>query len=175
MLGRWAPWYGPGRPPRSYGPADTYRIAADWLEGLAVADWGCGYGAFRAHHRGAYLGVDGTAGAADVVADLRSYRTPSEGVLLRHVLEHNPDWRPILDGAIASFTRRMVLVVFTPDSPGRLERLLAHLPELDVCDLALPFAEIEGAFAAGAVRVRERRHLPTATGYDGETIWLVER
>src|SRR5262249_5738702 len=35
-------------------------------------------------------------------------------IFMRHVLEHNADWRIVLGNALASFRRRMVLVVFTP-------------------------------------------------------------
>jgi hypothetical protein len=38
----------------------------------------------------------------------------SDGILLRHVLEHNPGWRRILSGAVESFTKKMVLVIYTP-------------------------------------------------------------
>ena len=33
---------------------------------------------------------------------------------MRHVLEHNVNWRQILADAVRSFTKRMVLVIFTP-------------------------------------------------------------
>ena len=33
---------------------------------------------------------------------------------MRHILEHNVNWRQILTNAIASFQKRMVLVIFTP-------------------------------------------------------------
>src|SRR5271166_500073 len=116
MLGRWDPWYATGqRLAACYGPLDTYRIAEDWLRGLSIEDWGCGYAQFKDVHEGPYRGVDGTKGWADVVADLRVHTTRCEGLLLRHVLEHNPDWRVLLANAVQSFTKRMVLVVFTPD------------------------------------------------------------
>jgi hypothetical protein len=52
-----------------------------------------------------------------LTAWLISAHIPShaEGVFLRHVLEHNADgWRDILLNALRSFSRRMVLVVYTP-------------------------------------------------------------
>ena len=33
---------------------------------------------------------------------------------MRHVLEHNADWNRILSNAVASFKKRMALIVFTP-------------------------------------------------------------
>lgn len=173
MLGRWDPWYRTGHQ-ACYGPADTYRIAEEWLGGLHVEDWGCGYAQFREFHRGPYVGIDGTKGWADIVADLRQiapHATP--GLMMRHVLEHNPDWRRILAGAVGCFTKRMVLVVFTPDSGGNDEKVLAHVDAVNVDDLALPHQEIESFF--DGCRVLEKRFVPTLTGYTGETVWLVER
>lgn len=176
MIDRWAPWYKAGHQ-ACYGPSDTYRMAAEWLLGLAIEDWGCGYAQFQGFHSGRYRGIDGTAGWADTVADLRDDDLGGprpEGILIRHVLEHNPDWRLILKNAAARFTKRMVLVVFTPDSgaPGA-DKVLAHVSDVNVDDLALSHAEIESFFASCGVL--EKHHVPTATGYEGETVWLVER
>jgi hypothetical protein len=177
MLGRWAPWYkAEPRFAHSYGPEDSYLMAAGWLRGLAVEDWGCGYAHFESLHHGPYVGIDGSGEWADKVVDLARYVAdpPAEGVLVRHVLEHNPGWRKILASAVASFSKRMVLVVFTPDcgQPGR-QAVLAHVDAVNVDDLALPHQEIETFFAGCAVL--RKHHLPTATGYQGETVWLVER
>lgn len=173
MLGRWTPWYGAGHR-ACYGPSETYALAETWLKGLSIEDWGCGYAQFRGLHEGGYRGIDGTAGWADHVADLRTYQPElrPEGLLLRHVLEHNPDWRRVLENAVASFQKRMVLVLFTPDS-GREEKVLAHVAAVNVNDLALPHADIEHAFRD--CRVLDKKFFPTATGYGGETVWLVER
>ena len=168
MIDRWAPWYKSGHR-ASYGPDDSYNLAAKWLDGLDVEDWGCGYGQFKAFHKnGAYKGVDGTAGFCDCVADLGAYRSETPGLMMRHILEHNTDWRTVLENAAASFTKRMALIVFTPDGHGEQ---LGFTPELGVPDLALPHGEIAAAFS-GTVR---KVFLPTATGYTGETVWLAER
>src|SRR5262249_18018834 len=76
----------------------------------------CCLGWFRRYvPAGRYVGVDGTASAfADRVADLRHYTSATDGVLIRHVLEHDHGWRRILDNAVASFGRKMCLVLFTP-------------------------------------------------------------
>lgn len=43
-LDRWAPWYDGATEQLPYsGDEVAYLAAADWLEGLAVEDWGCGY------------------------------------------------------------------------------------------------------------------------------------
>ena len=81
------------------------------------ADWGgsTGYFGTLVPSECAYHVVDGTMQVTEqTLADLRTYRQPADGVLLRHVLELNDDWRAILDNALASFDRRMVVVLHTP-------------------------------------------------------------
>jgi len=116
MLGRWDAWYGDTPSvPRYYGSADTYELVADFLRGMAVEDWGCGLAAYADHHEGRYTGVDGTASQyVDTIADLTAFRSASPAILLRHVLEHNYDWRLVLDNAIASTTERLAIVLFMP-------------------------------------------------------------
>jgi hypothetical protein len=108
-----------------YGAPDTYRLAAAWLQECAtVADWGGASGWFSLFLNGrtsAYTCVDGTEAfeglTPRVLADLTTYHTPSDGILLRHVLDETPDWRPILVNALAAFRQRLVVVTFTPSVP----------------------------------------------------------
>ncbi|MEO8678157.1 MAG: hypothetical protein ABI665_03870 [Vicinamibacterales bacterium] len=107
-----------------YGAPETYRLAAAWLKDCqTIADWGGAagfFGSFLEHGRD-YTVVDGTEQAdvfaPRVLANLTEYRAPSDGILLRHVLDNTPDWQPILANALAAFRRRMVIVTFTPDAP----------------------------------------------------------
>jgi hypothetical protein len=48
------------------------------------------------------------------MADLTEYVSECEGIVLRHVLEHSYEWTKILDCAVASFTRRLIVILFTP-------------------------------------------------------------
>lgn len=102
----------------SYGTDETYRLAAEWLCGCtSVADWGGGTGYFGRFLAPSvrYVVVDGTPQTPGCVcADLSSYREPSDGILLRHVLDQAEDWLAVLNNAVASFQRRMVVVTFTP-------------------------------------------------------------
>jgi len=106
----------------SYGALDTYQLAAEWLQGCAtVADWGGGTGFFGTllPPAVAYRVVDGTVQTTDqTLVNLAHFREPSDGILLRHVLDHNLDWRAILENALAACRRRLVVVTFTPDAPA---------------------------------------------------------
>lgn len=104
-----------------YGTRDTYCRAAQWLAPCAtVADWGGAAGYFRTFlpHATEYTLIDGTVQATEqVVADLTVYTEPSDGILLRHVLDNTPNWRPILTNALAAFRQRLVVVTFIGDGP----------------------------------------------------------
>lgn len=111
-----APWHLPDK--RRYGAEESYRLAAEWLSPCAlIADWGGGAGHFRRFTSSRVTVVDGTQQrGVDVVADLRSYRTPSAGILLRHVLDNTFGWVEILAHALQAFLHRMVVVTYTPDA-----------------------------------------------------------
>lgn len=101
-------------PARKYGTEESYRLAAEFLDTCdTVEDWGCGKAEAKPYFKHAqYIGIDGTAGYADQVSDLRLRRSDVDGILIRHVLEHNLDWRTILENALDSFRRRLVLCFF---------------------------------------------------------------
>ena len=98
-----------------YGAIDTYRIAAEWLDGHGtVYDWGCGQQFAKQFFRqSGYVGLDGTFGNERVA--LEDVRIQCDSILMRHILENNPwTWRQILRNALSSFSRRMALVTFMP-------------------------------------------------------------
>src|SRR5215469_4856927 len=135
--GRWDAVYAGTSEPASYGDDTTYQIAADFRRDCrTIEDWGCGLGWFRSFLPAdcEYFGVDGSHSPfADRIADLETYRTTCEGLLLRHVLEHNHNWRVILDNALASFSRRLALILFTPLAEREVE--LARCGRTGVPDL----------------------------------------
>jgi hypothetical protein len=147
----------------------TYQLGADFIGELAVEDWGCGLGWFRKFARGPYRGIDGSPSMyADDVVDLREYRSETPALYMRHVLEHNPfDWRLILDNAVASFTKRMVLVLFTPTSD-----LTILLRDGDPPDVSLSWNDLTGRF--GDLNWHSQR-LSTATQYSVENIFYLEK
>lgn len=95
------------------GDDSSYRKAAAFLDGGPVEDWGCGTCYARQFFTHPYTGVDGTGDYADKVADLRDYTSQTHGILLRHVLEHNLEWKDILRNALAS-CNKLAIVLFTP-------------------------------------------------------------
>lgn len=144
-LNRWDPWYEEGEIV-DYGGEAAYAHAAVWLDGLAVEDWGCGSGGYRRVHNGPYIGVDGTRSPwCDVHVDLCDYRSETPGLMMRGVLEHNHEWQKILDNAIASFTKRMCLVVFTP-MVKVTEVLDENAGGLGVPDIAFALSDLSKRF-----------------------------
>jgi hypothetical protein len=106
----------------------------------------------------------------DVIADLTAYQSSTEGVFVRHVLEHNHDWAAILDRAVSSCTRRFALVLFVP--PGDALRQVGFSRDVGVPDLSLPAAEIEARLRPFH---RTRLVIRTATQYGEETCYFATR
>ena len=112
MIGKWDAYH---TVKRFFGRDDaTYRRAAQWLAGRGlVEDWGCGCG-WAEQFFPEYRGIDGSGPFAQERVDLRTYRSSVPCALMRHVLEHNDDWRLVLANFLASFQKRGCLILFTP-------------------------------------------------------------
>jgi hypothetical protein len=99
-----------------YATDETYQRAASWLRDCpTVADWGGGRGYFRSFlpPSVAYTLVDGTLQTSDqVLAELTEYHEPSDGILLRHVLDCTDTWAPILRNALEACRQRLAVVTF---------------------------------------------------------------
>jgi hypothetical protein len=122
------PWH-PSLQHPQYGPGDTYALAARWVQACpTVADWGGGFGVLQTYLPATtqYTVVEGTRHGprAHVLADLATYHAPSDGIVLRHVLDNTPRWADVLANALAAFRQRLVIVTFTP---AALETRIAHL------------------------------------------------
>lgn len=116
-----APWSRKHLQRPSYGSQETYRLAANWMRPCAtVADWG-GAGGYLGRFLPdgvTYQVIDGTTQCdGSVLADLAHYREPSEGIVLRHVIDNTPDWRAVLINALDAFQQRLAVITFTPDAP----------------------------------------------------------
>jgi hypothetical protein len=177
MLGKWDGWYKNVNTagPIHYGDEITYRLAGDFMADIdELEDWGCGNGGFRKYYKGKYVGIDGSASKfTDIVADLRTYRSNADGILVRHILEHNYDWKTVLQNAVASFNKKLCIIFFTPFVEETKE--IAHNKKhgVDVPDIAFNQKEIEKFFEGLQWRVQE--NIKTRTGYRVEHIYFIEK
>lgn len=174
--GRWDGWYAglDADEPQPYGDTVTYDIAAGWLSGLHVEDWGCGKGFFRTLvSPELYTGIDGSKTPfADVITDLCTYTSETEGILLRHVLEHNERWERILSNALRSASRRIALVLFTPMAGETRE--IARTPGLDVPDISFCHDDLVSRFATEGWSAQFQDY-QTNTQYGTERFYRLER
>ena len=120
-----------------------------------------------------YVGIDRSSKCVDKIADLRGYTSEGDCIFMGHVLEHNFDWRRILTNAIASFKKRMVLVIFTPLSQTTCQidtsTILTSVPVPDISfrkeDLTDCFKKVKYA----------EESLETDTQYRKEHIFYIEK
>ena len=173
-VGKWTAWYQGLEEPWPYGETTSYEIGAAWLADCArTEDWGCGAGWLSTLiPPDRYRGIDGTPSprCAEVV-DLVEYRSTVPGLFMRHILEHNYAWARILDNALASFTERMALILFTPEQETTAE--IAFRADVSVPDIAFRLADLTDRFPPDVTYTVQR--IPSATQYGGETILLLER
>ncbi|WP_200885044.1 methyltransferase domain-containing protein [Croceibacterium mercuriale] len=169
-------WNYAGKPATPYDDETSYGKGMAWLDGhgATIEDWGCGtcY-AQRFVTQSRYVGVDGSdSEQAHIKAELQEYRSDVDCIFMRHVLEHNWGWRQILDNALQSFGKRMVLVTFTPFAPpgARGDDVLDSYGPIP--DLALDRDELRQKL--GALLVREEQ-IETRTQYGTETLFYLEK
>lgn len=172
-LGKWDRWYRGLTDPQPYGDDTTYREGADFLAPCRlVEDWGCGKGwmsQFVPPER--YRGIDGSATPfAAEVADLATYRSEVPGIFMRHVLEHDHRWADILEGAVASFTERLCVVLFTPLAAATAQ--IAWNEDPGVPDISFHLPDLL-AIITGAEVTHET--MATATQYGTETVICATR
>lgn len=170
-VGKWKPWYDketPANSPKRYGDDIVFEMAAAFLDGLEVEDWGCGFGRYKDFHNGPYTGIDGTEGFCDRVEDLCEYRSSTPAIMMRAVMEHDFNWNRILHNALSSAQKRIVIAVFTPNGIGEE---IGWTEEIGVPDLALPYYAIDEAFVEHGF-IYGRKTVETATAYGQETVWF---
>jgi hypothetical protein len=173
-VGKWTEWYQSLEEPWPYGETTSYEIGAAWLADCTLTeDWGCGAGWMSTLlPPDRYRGIDGTASprCAEVV-DLVTYRSTVPGIFMRHILEHNYEWVRILDNALASFTERMALILFTPEQATTEE--IAFRADVGMPDIAFRLTDITDRFPPDVTYTVQR--ILSATQYGCETILLLER
>ena len=176
MLGKWNKWYDGKTKQGSfrYGNTVTYQRAADYMADIDILeDWGCGMGGFKRLFKGNYTGLDGSKTPfVDKVVDLREYTSSVDGIVLRHVLEHNYDWEKILENAVNSFQKKLCIIIFTPFVEETKE--IAHNKRfgVDCPDIAFYEEDIEKYFKDFAWL---KEDLGTKTAYGAERIYYVRR
>jgi hypothetical protein len=165
--------------PTRYGSDDTTYVRAGlYLSGPGlVEDWGCGTTYARRFIGAPYRGVDGLwSRFADEQADLAVPRQPVPKILMRHVLEHNWNWREILVNMLASFTDRAVLILFL--RPGEKDRNVSasdlsdesEWPGLELCE-----ADLLAILAQSGVSFSSEEMETATAPYNYERIyWLAK-
>src|SRR5690242_5207787 len=95
-------------PEFSYGDDISFRKGISFLDGHGtIEDWGCGFTHAKRYVKNSpYVGVDGSSPHADKKVDLKDYVSDTDCIFMRHVLEHNLNWRDIIQNAINSFRKR---------------------------------------------------------------------
>jgi hypothetical protein len=175
----YGPWnYGDRRQQFAYEDTESYAICAAWLDGHGtVEDWGCGVGwAKQFFDQSPYIGIDGAWSRwCDVQADLRTYRSTVDCAMMRHVLEHNADWRTIAANFASSWTARAAVVFFIPPQPEEFD---AGGPDWPVPDLAVSGPEVADLLMLPGDRCEfvQIDYPPDHSmqwGWEG--IWLMER
>lgn len=91
----------------------SYKKAAEFL-GDTVEDWGGGTGWARRYFEN-YRNVDFSSHPnVDEVADLKEYTSDVENILIRQVIDAEPQWQQILENAKKSFSKKLCLIIGTP-------------------------------------------------------------
>jgi hypothetical protein len=174
-LGKWDDWYADLAEPEPYALTPTYALGAAWLAECAlIEDWGAGKGWLRTLvEPERYRAIDGSASPfADEIADLAEYRSQTPGLFMRHVLEHNLGWAEILDNALASFTERMALILFTPLVDET--RVAAWQEDPGVPDITFVLSDLTDPIEAAGVRWAAET-LVTESHYGTETIFYLRK
>jgi hypothetical protein len=163
-----------------YGETATYELGYNFLQTCdKIEDWGCGAGGFKRYFLNdvlnKYVGVDGSnTPFADIKTDLTGYISNVDGIYMRHVLEHNYEWKQILENACKSFQTKMCLVLFTPFSEETTE--IAHNLRhgVDVPDMSFNKNEIIDVFEKNNIKY-ELLTINSNTGYNIEHVFYLNK
>jgi hypothetical protein len=168
-------WNYDNLPKFHYGDDTTYRKGIAFLDGHGtIEDWGCGFMHARTFVTSSrYVGVDGSSRQADKIVDLSEYTSAADCIFMRHVLEHNVGWRRILANAVASFTKRMVLIIFTPfAATTRVIATATHVTSVPTPDISFRKEDLTDYFKPFNCR---EESLNTDTQYHAEHVFYIEK
>jgi|Laugresubdmm15sn_1035100.scaffolds.fasta_scaffold01333_8 hypothetical protein len=163
-----------------YGNTITYELGYNFLKSCdKIEDWGCGVGGFKRFfingELNKYIGIDGSnTPMADIKADLTKYVSQVDGIYMRHVLEHNYEWKDILENACKSFKNKMCLILFTPftNETKEITHNLKH--GVDVPDLSFNKNELISIFEKYNISY-ELKTIESNTGYNIEHIFYLSK
>lgn len=175
-VGKWDRWYAGIKEPQPYGDTITYQLGAEWLKDCTIIeDWGCGKGWFsRFITPNKYRGIDGSYSPfANEIVDLVTYRSSVSGIYMRHVIEHNYEWKSVLTNALNSFTDRMVLVLFTPMAEETHE--IYYNVDPGVPDISFAEKDLLKLFDAAGVSIVEKKTVNNHTNYGEETVFFLKK
>ena len=161
-----------------YGDTITYELGYNFLKDCnKIEDWGCGIGGFKRFIKTEdnieYVGVDGSITPfANIKAYLTTYNSNTDGIFMRHILEHNYEWKKILNNACSSFNKKMCLILFTnfTDNTKEIAHNLKH--GVDVPDLSFNKNELIEIFEKYNIKYKLQT-LNTNTGYNIEHIFYL--
>jgi hypothetical protein len=184
MADKWNTWYkdlslkdqGSFR----YGDTETYKLGYNFLKLCnKIEDWGCGVGNFKKFFTGEnlnkYVGIDGSnTPFSNIKVDLIKYTSKVDGIFMRHVLEHNYEWKRILKNACKSFTNKMCLILFTPFTKKTME--IAHNLKhgVDVPDISFSKKDLISIFEKYNIKY-ELFTINSNTGYNIEHIFYLSK
>ncbi len=149
-----------------FGETIVYQKMADFI-GDTVEDWGCGTGFARRYFKN-YKGIDGTLGYVAEAIDLVDYTSDVDNIAIRQVIEHNDNWKKILDNAYKSFNKKLFLAIHTPMSDKtHFIQMCGEVPEYSFCPQDLKDCFPNCKFT--------EELLPTKFDYGNEYILYVEK
>lgn len=188
-MDKWNNWYKNLKPDDLFSPkigdSISFSKGFEWLQSCkTIEDWGCGAGGFkRLFHSSIpikYIGLDGSdTPFADQKLDLIYYRRTDNdlvpGIFMRHVLEHNYQWKDILLNALSSFSEKFCLILFTPFSDSDTKEIAHNAPHgVDVPDLSFNLNEITDILQQHNC-IFTLETINTSTGYNVEHIFNITR
>ena len=123
--------------------------------------------------RNIYIGIDGSITPySDKMVDLVKYTSKCEGIFMRHVLEHNLKWKTILKNACESFTKKMVLILFTPFKD---KETIIYWNEIDVPDISFKKEDIISIFDEYNIHYKMEIINKSETVYNIEYIFYLKK
>lgn len=178
-VGKWNEWYRnlPSTPSSFiYGNTITYEKASNFLSDCKeIEDWGCGAGGFLKHRPDA-IGVDGsdTPFATKKFINLKEYTTICESIHMRHVLEHNYSWSNILENALKSAQKKLVITLFIPLNDKKTKEIAYNdIHGVNVPDISISKKDFFTIIEKYNPKKIESEKLETNTGYNMEEIFYI--